>query len=71
MKPKQLKLWPWVKRSYVLRAHAHDYGDGHARYWCKRCDFRQGWTPYKSWRAMRRGIPCPNCNKPKLKELDQ
>jgi hypothetical protein len=68
MKPKQLKFWPEMKRGYTWRAHAYDYGEQFTKFLCKRCGFDSGWTAFKSYRDRKRGLACPTCNKPKLKE---
>lgn len=41
----------------------YDKGYEMARFQCPRCQHEGEWEQH-TWTEIRRGIPCPNCNKP-------
>lgn len=57
--PKRTRL----KRMHVVDAGSNGPGPGlNAQYQCKRCGELSDWLP-GSLTDVRRGIPCPKCNK--------
>jgi hypothetical protein len=69
MTARQHEMFAKPARSRVYRAHVVDAGNGPgpghwAEFECGRCGWRSEWISIANVSEGKRGVPCPNCNKP-------
>jgi DNA-directed RNA polymerase subunit RPC12/RpoP len=70
MRQPEFAMMPTKERKPAIkRAHVCDAGEGHgdhmhgASFQCSRCEWQSKWLCFDNITEIRRGIPCPNCNK--------
>lgn len=62
---KKQALFPSPKSPRLVRMHANDHMFQGGHFACSRCGHVAGWLVGMSISEVRRGVPCPKCNKEK------
>lgn len=61
-----LEMFPLLdvpKKPRQKLMHVVDAGDMVCQMACKRCGYESGWVTFTSVAQVKRGYPCPTCNK--------